>query len=302
MAQILPKYEVLQEDLESHHIENYLISREFKNMMNGMNAYLDWKQTFDKLDSVRNYFIIENDRKSIISCDTLKMYINRLSGNKDNSIDKVITGIICNFIEWKNEKSDFSNILESVENSEFAEEHINRIRFSIVFHNAKIFSVVEMEKKSKEETNTINLKDVFVVHGHNETIKLEVVRTLEKLKLNPIILHEQANEGLTIIEKFEKHSEVGFAVVLLTYDDFGNSKSNEDKKKRARQNVVFELGYFIGKLGRHKVMPLYENEVELPSDMLGVVYEPLDLGGNWKFKLVKELKSAGFNVNANDIL
>ena len=141
---------------------------------------------------------------------------------------------------------------------------------------------------------------VFVVHGHDNQAKSEVARVLQKLKLEPIILHEQANQGKTIIEKFEAHSDVGFAVVLLTPDDLGGTTEN-DLKKRARQNVVLELGYFIGKLGRGRVCPLYKSEVELPSDLSGVVYVPMDGHDAWQMKLAKELKAAGFTVDLNDL-
>lgn len=144
--------------------------------------------------------------------------------------------------------------------------------------------------------------DVFIVHGHNVEIKVSVARTLEKLGLNPVILHEQANTGKTIIEKFEKHSKVGFAIILLTDDDLGKSKKEEDLRQRARQNVILELGYFIGKLGRNRVCALHANGVELPSDLHGLAYVPIDAGESWKFKMAKELKAAGYDVDMNRII
>ncbi len=149
---------------------------------------------------------------------------------------------------------------------------------------------------------TSDNKDIFIVHGHNEEIKITIARVIEKLGLTPIILHEKPNEGKTIIEKFESHSKVGFAIVLLTDDDEGKSKNEIDLKKRARQNVVLELGYFIGKLNRSRVLPLYTEDVELPSDMQGVLYTLLDKSGNWKFAIVRELKAAGYEVDANRLL
>ncbi|MBK8880033.1 MAG: nucleotide-binding protein [Haliscomenobacter sp.] len=150
--------------------------------------------------------------------------------------------------------------------------------------------------------NTLNTKNVFIVHGHDDRTKIDIARTIEKLGLNAIILHEQANEGKTIIEKFEVHSDVGFAIVLMTCDDLGKAKNEDSENYRARQNVILEMGYFIGKLGRSRVFPLYENGVELPSDLYGVLYVPLDERGNWKFALVKELRAVGFNVDANKII
>lgn len=143
---------------------------------------------------------------------------------------------------------------------------------------------------------------VFIVHGHNNEVKLAVARSIEKLGLEPIILHEQANNGKTIIEKFEQHSNVGFAIVLLTADDSGKARGEELDKQRARQNVILEMGYFIGKLGRDRVCPLYEKGVELPSDLYGLVYTELDIAESWKFKLAKELKEAGYAIDTNRLL
>ncbi|MGN6163459.1 MAG: TIR domain-containing protein [Flavisolibacter sp.] len=144
--------------------------------------------------------------------------------------------------------------------------------------------------------------NIFIVHGHNTAVQQSVARTLEKLGLNPIILHEQPNAGKTIIEKFEANSNVGFAIILLTDDDEGKLKTEIDLKSRARQNVVLELGYFIGKLGRDRVLPLHSEGVELPSDIHGLLYVPIDRADTWKFALVKELKAAGYSVDANSIL
>lgn len=144
--------------------------------------------------------------------------------------------------------------------------------------------------------------NIFIVHGHNTSVLQSVARTIEKLGLRPIILHEQANSGKTIIEKFEAHSNVGFAIILLTDDDEGKLKTDIELKSRARQNVVLELGYFIGKLGRDRVLPLHSEGVELPSDIHGLLYVPIDKVGTWKFAIVKELKAAGYKVDANTIL
>lgn len=156
--------------------------------------------------------------------------------------------------------------------------------------------------KNNNLLNLDNSKDIFIVHGHNNEVKIDVARLLEKLGLNPIILHEQANEGKTIIEKFEAHSKVGFAIILLTDDDLGKNKNDLDLIIRARQNVILEMGYFIGKLGRNRVCPLYITGVELPSDLYGLLYVEIDNQENWKFKLVKELKAAGYDIDTNRIL
>ena len=145
--------------------------------------------------------------------------------------------------------------------------------------------------------------EVFIVHGRDEGAKDSVARFLTTLRLKPIVLHEHPNQGRTIIEKFEQYAQVRFAVVLLTPDDTGGPRDKSSEPKlRARQNVIFELGYFIGKLGREKTCALFQKDVELPSDYDGVLYVQLDEHGVWRFELVKELKAAGFEVDANLLL
>jgi len=125
---------------------------------------------------------------------------------------------------------------------------------------------------------------VFLVHGHNEETKHAVARLLERLDLQPLILHEQPDMNRTIIEKFEANAGVGFAVVLMTADDRGgpNRAAPETYRPRPRQNVLLEMGFFLGRLGRAQVCVLYEPGVEMPSDYSGVLYKPLDHGGNWR--------------------
>jgi len=142
---------------------------------------------------------------------------------------------------------------------------------------------------------------IFVVHGQNSAVKLEVAEFVEKvIGERPVILHEQADEGSrTIIEKFEDHaSSSGYAIVILTADDVGGPKGG-GTSPRARQNVVFEFGYFVARLSRRRVVALYEEGVELPSDVSGVLYKPLS--GNWKLDLGKDLKVAGFDVSFENL-
>lgn len=145
---------------------------------------------------------------------------------------------------------------------------------------------------------------VFLAHGHDEATKESVARFLEKLGLNVIILHEQVNRGMTVIEKFEQFaSQTGFAVVLFTPDDVGFPLGSEEQKQpRARQNVVLEMGYFVGKLTRQRVCVLYKGGVELPSDIFGVVYHPIDQAGGWKLSVAQELKAAGYSIDLNKIV
>jgi predicted nucleotide-binding protein len=163
-------------------------------------------------------------------------------------------------------------------------------------------------KLTKDKNNKKSSNKIFVVHGHDEEMKQSVARLIEKVGLKAIILHEQASEGSTIIEKFETYANVDFAVVLLSPDDIVYKKNNKSKSKievfRARQNVIFELGFFVGRLGRGKVFILYKeiDNFEMPTDYSGVCYTSYDNKGSWRFDLIKELNICGYNVDANKIV
>lgn len=154
----------------------------------------------------------------------------------------------------------------------------------------------------EENIQVFDTKRIFLVHGRDNEVKETTARFLSKLGLEPVILHEQANKGQTIIEKFEANSDVTFAVVLLTPDDVGALAGEEVKlKKRARQNVLFELGFFIGKLGRERVIALLKDDIEIPSDFKAVVYTKIEGNDDWKLKLAKELKAGGLEIDLNKI-
>ena len=141
---------------------------------------------------------------------------------------------------------------------------------------------------------------IFVAHGHDLKAKESVVELLREGGLRAIVLQEEAGATRTIIEKFDEHSRVHFAIVLLTADDVGGRREKTPKlRPRARQNVIFELGFFLGKLGRDRVVALYKEDrekIELPSDFEGVQYTPMDPGGNWGLGLIKELRKAGIKA------
>lgn len=174
-----------------------------------------------------------------------------------------------------------------------------------------VVSSLEEDLEEIEANNSVNgalatdkpiIKNskIFIVHGHDEAACEKVARFLSKLNLEPIILHEQANSGRTIIEKIEANSDVSFAVVLLTPDDFGGLLGG-DSKPRARQNVILELGYFFGKLGRENVCALRKGDTDIPNDFAGVVWTSLDDEG-WKISLCRELKAADYEIDMNQAL
>lgn len=161
----------------------------------------------------------------------------------------------------------------------------------------------EVEALKNEERDD-DKRSVFIVHGQDDATKEKVARFVEKIGLNAIILHEQVSKSMTIIEKFEEYSKKSeFAVVLFTPDDVAYPLGKENEKQpRARQNVILEMGYFIGLLGRDRVCVLYKGDVELPSDILGVVYNKIDDNEAWKLSLAKELKTAGYPIDLNALI
>jgi predicted nucleotide-binding protein len=146
-----------------------------------------------------------------------------------------------------------------------------------------------------------DLRKIFVVHGHDGETRATVARFIEKLGFEAVILHERPNKGRTIITKFrDEAAGVGFAVVLMTPDDVGgeapSQRNGVNLLPRARQNVVFELGFFVGALGPEHVAALVKGDIERPSDFDGVVYISLD-NTNWKTELARELEAAGYEID-----
>lgn len=161
----------------------------------------------------------------------------------------------------------------------------------------KISNPVSENKDVKER----DFSKIFIVHGQDEPAKEELARFIEKLGFEPIILHEQASLGMTIIEKIEYYSNVNFGIVLYTPCDLGAKKGDDNLKPRARQNVVFEHGYLIGKLKRENVCALVKDNVETPNDISGIVYIPMDSNKAWKILVGKELQKAGYKVDLNKL-
>lgn len=178
-------------------------------------------------------------------------------------------------------------------------------RISAFLHRMENQLIAEELKQAQEPAaqpvKKLTGNQVFIVHGHDTEAKLAVARTLEQLNYKPIILHEQATKGKTIIEKIEEYSDASFAVVLYTPCDWGRAKEldSDQDKPRARQNVVFEHGYLMGKLGRQHVCALVKGDIETPGDMSGIVYVPMDDTGAWRYTLGKEMKSVGLAVDLN---
>lgn len=163
-------------------------------------------------------------------------------------------------------------------------------------------SSVEETKVYTEPTAERNMSQVFIVHGHDEEAKTKTARFVEKLGFEAIILHEQASSSRSIIEKIEEYSDVGFGIVLYTPCDIGGKQTEKPKlNSRARQNVVFEHGFLIGKIKRENVCALVKGDVELPNDISGVVYIPMDNADSWKYTIAKEMRASGYYIDMNKI-
>ena len=166
----------------------------------------------------------------------------------------------------------------------------------------QIIKYLSTKIKGKEMSNTNHnplSNQIFIVHGHDDTLKIEVARFIEKLGLEAIILHEKASGGKTIIEKIEHYSNVSFGIVLYTQCDIGGT-NQDNLQPRARQNVIFEHGYLIGKIGRKNVVALVKDKIEKPNDISGIVY--IDTVSHWKNDLVKEMLEVGYDIDVSKIL
>lgn len=207
-----------------------------------------------------------------------------------------------NSLEYKNfDKMSFSPLIFSLGEPQSTfikscQNQLKRVKFIFNEYLKEMENEVEATVENIQYSN-LNSK-IFIVHGHDKALRQEVARIIEKQGLEPIILNEQTNQGRTIIEKIEYYSDVQAAICLFTPDDEGKSKKETEYNNRARQNVVFETGYFLGKLGRNRLVIIAEPPLELPSDMQGVVYTNV----NWEFELLKELKAMGYTIDLNKLI
>ncbi|CAH5276420.1 nucleotide-binding protein [Escherichia coli] len=221
----------------------------------------------------RRRSFLARERENIIS-----LFSRNISVQSDNSQISTIShnGFV---IATKNNKmpEDAVNVIGGVVNNRNLPHHLHSDE-NQVKHMAK-FEKMSASPKRK----------IFIVHGHNDKLKYEVYQLLIEEGYEPVILHLQANDGDTIIEKLEKHfNDIAYAVVLYTSCDVGKAKNDTIYRSRARQNVVFEHGYLISKLGRSNVAAIVEDNVETPGDMAGIIY--IKQSDDWRYNLLKELK------------
>lgn len=253
--------------------------------------------------------------------------LEKIISEIDDLISKKVTSSDVDFTKWKNMAK---NVLISI----YGEKHYQCKEFDkIIFYEIdysemyggspidqvevcrrglltakglleNVLDLIEDESQQKfvkkqKVSKKIQYDKVFIVHGHDGELKQSVARLVEKQNIEAIILSEKENKGRTIIEKFEDYSDVSGAICLFTADDFGRAQNDTAERARARQNVVLETGYFMGKLGRDHVVILADKDIEMPSDLSGVVYTNI---ANWDVSLLKELRAIGYNVDLNKLL
>lgn len=304
------KFKLLEHELEKHDLVEFIRGRdnstlggqcEYRISGKGLDYVMKEKSTLE-LFAEKNWRIDQDNTKAIIEDLTKRaeVYLNLTKGPFLKSIGNS-RETIAMFKEWYFDSRDLLEGYFDGESRSFA-EFINcdisgnsstlASEFSRLYPLFKVLTkkILNQTVSRNQEITSIMKNKGFVIHGHNDTTKLEVARFIEKfVNKEAVILHEQPNKGRTVIEKFESNSEVDFAVALWTADDEGKAIKEEKLKSRARQNVIFETGYFVGKLGRNRVIILYEEGVEKPSDYHGVVY--ISLSANWKHDLRNEIEA-----------
>ncbi|MAK61594.1 MAG: hypothetical protein CMK09_11490 [Ponticaulis sp.] len=208
--------------------------------------------------------------------------------------------LILRFAADPDEMADFGH--RYLDPSSKIMDGVNAVTSQIIIPFARDYKTFVQQNGRPETRLKMPLSEkIFIVHGHDGEAREMVARFISHIGLEPIILHEQANRGRTVIEKVEANSDVGFAIVLLTPDDQGCRMGGE-LEPRARQNVLLELGYFIGKLSRERVCALKRGDLEIPSDFAGVVWENMDAAGAWKQSLSRELDAVGYDIDWNKVM
>lgn len=246
------------------------------------------------------------DSKEVVINDYLKPYLNKeaffIDGVKLNQdrVDKIViseaTSRIDGLVNAFKIKHRGSGVVLFAKRENVAQNE----SFVSIVTKQLLEEAKEILKIASSNNDCIKSNKVFVVYGHDEITQLKVTDFVQKLGLSPVILADKPNLGMTIIEKLEENSDVGFAIVLYTSDDF--VQSGAETYKQPRPNVIFEYGYFMGKLGRKNIALLVNEEIKSHSDILGTGYIKLSNDDGWKLQLAKELRAAGYNIDMNKIV
>ena len=236
--------------------------------------------------------------KNIVKRILIKKSISRFNQYKKRYENRNESSSNEHIIEYETAFTDKTRELIKKAEEKIKSKVLNEVE---IFNKNSEFLNTEISINTKDKNNmNNNNRDVFIVHGHDENTINKIENLLRKLGLNPIILREQANNGKTIIEKLEDYTNVKYAIVLYTPCDEGRKKGENELNARARQNVVFEHGYLIGKLGRERVIALVTDDIEKPSDISGIVY--IGLSGMWQQEVLRELRKYWEDLDANKLI
>jgi predicted nucleotide-binding protein len=253
---------------------------------------------FEKVSYLLNMLVAHATGKSAENAEYEDLRRQLLSNSE-------IADLLPNWIKTHRNLNSFWGFIQPkfrsyAERRTFLSEQFTPLLDALEFDDLKTLQdSTSLRKKQQAASVTRNKRKVFIVHGRNNAAKQEVSRFIERQGIETIILHEQANAGMTIIEKIEHYSnDADFALVLYTACDHGRGvhETRFPPKNRARQNVMFEHGYLMAKLGRENVCALVQGDIEVPNDISGVVYVALDPAGGWKLEVLKELKACGYVV------
>lgn len=266
---------ILETILECVGVDHYVFTKENN---------CDWESFFEKRRKSQHQRICKQINEIIQVC------LEELNFGKGVAF-KQVTNEICSKIRRNSVKCLYKNVyIFSINQLDALENNLHQLYCKLQQDSEHIWSYLLPEGR---KVMTMKNK-VFVVHGHNQLFEEKLTSWLYSVDLEPVVLHKMANGGITsIISKIEKYSDVSCAMVLFTADDTGKGVKEKEYKKRARQNAVFEAGYFIGKIGIRNVIILHEEDVEIPSDLAGCVYVMLDSGDGWKEGIRKELAEMG---------
>ena len=249
-------------------------------------------QTNQDLENLKR----EYEEWNIFNSEYLKYSFNKPQNEYKEAYDMEGYTFLGRIGQFKNDVEDYKDLIyrrsKNLKNLINITDLLKQSESAVVHSNS-------IHAPSKSTTKN----EVFIVHGHDEVAKFKAARFIERLGFKPIILHEQASSGKTVIEKIEAYSNVGFGIILYTPCDIG-SKNEKDAilRPRGRQNVVFEHGYLIGKIGRSNVCALVKGDLETPTDISGVVYISMDDSEAWHLQLAKELKKSGYDVDMNKVI
>lgn len=218
--------------------------------------------------------------------------------------------VVSNIMEQDSPSVQLASVGKKTSTAGYRLESFDKAKTSLIHALKGTLSALTQDVYGELKTNTsVNespalSNKVFIVHGHDNELKHDVERFIHEIGLEPVVLHRQIDGGNTVIEKIEQNSDVGYAFVLLTPDEVAYTKDqididdvNREIEFRARPNVIFEFGYFVGKLGRDKVCCLHKGDVVIPSDLSGLVYKKIDTSiDSQAYSIIRELKAAGYQL------